>query len=227
MNPGSDHFGLWWVLTNEPCDLGATDESHSKYLNDPDLGAQGLDQGPEVVHAPEMGSLISCCWLRGNRRALLREVVDIPMTKISIYRSKSAPEDLKKLADLAHAAGHDPNSNEIVDQIGEPSENCEDEVILVLATSDNCKDPGFETALSRVPNGGRRAVCVWQEGAQEFELPTAAKNFAYSIVPWNPERLRVVLADDDIVCFESPTGAPLPKVPTERNLCVEETGKPK
>jgi hypothetical protein len=42
------------------------------------------------------------------------------------------------------------------------------------------------------------------------------------VVSWNAKKLRAVAADDDETCFETPAGEPLPKTPTERNICVED-----
>ena len=43
-----------------------------------------------------------------------------------------------------------------------------------------------------------------------------------AIFRWSAGKLRAVMADDDVTYFEKPDGIPMPKVETERNLCVEE-----
>jgi hypothetical protein len=148
------------------------------------------------------------------------------MTRIKILGKVLSDEEVAAVKALAEAAGCQVGQIEVVRSVGEPDPDCEDEIIFVLTTPDTCADPNLEQELAKTPNGGRRAICIWPKDSQPFELPPATTKYSYSIVPWNAEKLRVVVADDDITCFESPTGEPLPKVPTERNLCVEQ-GKPK
>jgi hypothetical protein len=148
------------------------------------------------------------------------------MTRVKILRKKLNNDEIEKLKLLAVTAGYVHEEIELLDTISEPDVDCDDEVILVLASRDTCADPDLEKELAKTPNGGRRAVCVWPEGAEPSELPAAVMKYCYSIIPWNAEKLQAVAADDDIMCFESATGEPLPKVETERNLCVEE-GKSK
>lgn len=89
-----------------------------------------------------------------------------------------------------------------------------------------CADPGIEAEPKKTPNGGRRAICGWPEGAPgTTEAPAAASNYAYSIIPWNVDKFRAVAADDDVMCFETPDGTAMPKVQMEHNLCVEEKAK--
>ena len=90
-----------------------------------------------------------------------------------------------------------------------------------------CADLHVEAELKKTPNGGRRSICIWPEGTQAGqELPAAAANYAYSIIPWKPEKFSAVAADDDVMCFETPAGTPLPKVKMDHNCCVEEQAKP-
>jgi hypothetical protein len=149
------------------------------------------------------------------------------MARIKILGKMLTDEEVEALKALGAEAGCEAGDIEVVESVGEPDPDCEDEIIFVLATPRTCADPDLEQELAKIPNGGRRTICIWPKGSQPFELPPATTKYSYSIVPWSVEKLRVVVADDDITCFESPTGQPLPKARTERNLCVEQVGKPK
>jgi hypothetical protein len=126
-------------------------------------------------------------------------------------------------ADLAAEAGFATEEIEVVTAIGEPAPGCDDEILLVVMTSALCLDPSLEDEFKKLPLGGRRAICIWPSGGEApSEPPSAAGNYAYSIIPWNVEKLRAVAADDDVMFFETSSGAPLPKVKMEHNLCVDE-----
>jgi hypothetical protein len=132
------------------------------------------------------------------------------------------------VTELAAEAGCSLEEIEVVSSIGGPVPGCDDEIVLVLMSPETCSDPLLEDELAKTPNGGRRAICIWPEkGAVPDEPPSAAKKYGYSIIPWDADKLCSVAADDDVLCFETPTGEPLPKVETERNLCVDEKAKPK
>jgi hypothetical protein len=111
--------------------------------------------------------------------------------------------------------------------VGDPDSNVDDEVILVLGTAPICADAETEANLAKAANGARRAIWIWPQDSAAAELPPGAAKYSYSVIPWDSEKLRAVSADDDVTCFETPSGEPLPKVPTERNLCVEEKVKVK
>jgi hypothetical protein len=132
------------------------------------------------------------------------------------------------VAELAAEAGCSREEIEVIPSIGDPIPDCDDEIVLVLISPATCADPDLEEELKKTPNGGRRAICIWpREGDIPAEPPSAANKYGYSIIPWNADKLRAVAADDDALCFETPTGAPLPKVEMEHNLCVDEKAKPK
>jgi hypothetical protein len=134
-------------------------------------------------------------------------------------------EHMKK---LALQAGASKEEIEVIESVGEPDPKCDDEIILVLASPPVCADPDLEKELAATQQGGRRAICIWPEGqGASAEPPAAAKKYAYSIIRWDAHKLRVVAADDDELCFETPDGQTLPAPKTERNLCVEEKAKPK
>ncbi len=149
------------------------------------------------------------------------------MRRIKILKKGLAPKDVQAMKALAAAAGFPPGEVEVVEAVGEPDKRCDDEIILVLASPATCADPNLENELAAAQRGGRRAICVWPEGSTAAEPPDSVKKYAYSIVRWDVDKLRVVAADDDELCFEMPDGQTLPAPETERNLCVDEKAKPK
>jgi hypothetical protein len=129
---------------------------------------------------------------------------------------------------LAAEAGFNPGEIEIVPSVGDPIPEYDDEIVLVVMTPSVCADAALEGELKETPNGGRRAICVWPaEGPAALDTPAGAANYAYSIIPWNAAKLRAVASDDDVLCFETPAGAPLPKVKMEHNLCIDDGAEPK
>lgn len=150
------------------------------------------------------------------------------MRRFKILKKGLSRKEVKEMNALAVDAGFKPDEVEIVDSVGEPDATCDDEIILVLASPATCADPELESELAAAQRGGRRAICVWpKEGVTVPEPPVATKKYAYSIIRWDADKLRVVAADDDELCFETPDGQPLPVPKTERNLCVDEKAKPK
>lgn len=149
------------------------------------------------------------------------------MRRIRILGKWSNKAQAEAATGLAGAAGCLGEEIEVIESVAEPDAACDDEIILVVASPAACTDPNLEKELIAAQTGGRRVICIWAEGEEvDAEPPSAAKKYAYSIVPWDADKLRAVVADDDVVCFETPAGKPLPKVPTERNLCVDEKVKP-
>jgi hypothetical protein len=148
------------------------------------------------------------------------------MADIRIFGKTLSEQEVERLKALLAEAGCDPLRITVIDSIGHPDPDCEDEIVLLLATSATCSAPILEKEMANVMNGSRRAIWVWpMDGAPA--VPEATKKYSYSVVPWNAGKLAAVIADDDMTCFELPTGQPLPKEKTERNLCIEETKKPK
>lgn len=159
------------------------------------------------------------------------------MPKTKIFGKNLLQQELNDMEALAVKAGCLPDELEVVDSVGEPDPEAGDEVLLVLATAATCADPTLEEEFAKAQNGGRRVVCVWPKagsGTQPpdaaslpAQLPDAASKYAYSILPWHPKKLSSVLADDDVTCFENEAGVPLPKVPMDRNQCVDVPKQPK
>lgn len=142
------------------------------------------------------------------------------MSRLRIHRCGLSPEEIQALLKLLESAGIDPEIVEFIDAVSEPDDGCDDEVILFLLSPGACGTEETDADVTKVPDGGRRAICVWPEDSpEESTPPTSAMKFAYSIVPWNPEKLRIVLNDDDVTCFETPSGKPLPVPETERLEC--------
>lgn len=140
------------------------------------------------------------------------------MGRVRIYRKSLTDVEVENLKELAIGAGFLPEDLELFTDIGE-HEASEDEVVLVFMTPDQCSEPTLESTLAQVPARGR-AICIWPAGAPEAELPAGVKKYSYSIIAWNPERLRACSADDDVAFFENSSGVALPPIDTERNICV-------
>jgi hypothetical protein len=145
------------------------------------------------------------------------------MRRIKILRKGLREADVNALSALLTKAGFSAKEIEIIGSIGEPDVNCEDELFAVLLSSEN---PELEKDLAASHRGGRRTICIWPANARvDSEPPDSVLKHAYSVVPWNADKVRAAAANDDVLCFERPDGQPLPKAETERNLCVEEAKK--
>jgi hypothetical protein len=149
------------------------------------------------------------------------------MTRFTIFGKLLTPAEISALKALLDQAGCPADEIAVVNAIDDPDPDVEDDVIVLLGTDATCADADLETNLARAANGARRAIWIWPTDAIAAELPAPAAKYSYSAVPWSAEKLRAVAADDDVTCFETPAGRPLPKVPTERNLCVEREAKAK
>lgn len=150
------------------------------------------------------------------------------MRRIKILGKRLDAAAANALSALLGNAGFTRNEIEIITSVGEPDPDCDDEIVVILASPEICADAELEKELAAAQRGGRRAICVWPADAPATtEPPVAAEKYAYSVVPWDADKLRAVAADDDVLCFEKPDGQPLPKPETERNLCVDEKAKPK
>lgn len=148
------------------------------------------------------------------------------MRRLRIFAKHMTSEEIAALSELAAASGFAADEIETVLEIGAPLVDCDDEVILIPISAAACAASDLEDDVKQVSNGARRAICVWPEDA-EAEVPASARKYAYSIVPWNAEKLKAAAADDDVLIFEMPSGDVIPKVYTERNLCVDEEAQPK
>lgn len=147
------------------------------------------------------------------------------MTRFTLFGKQLTEAEIGALKALLAQVGCPADEIAVVDAVGDPDPDVEDEVILVLGTAATCADADIETNLAKAANGARRAIWIWPQDAAAAGLPAAAAKYSYSVIPWSAEKLGAVSADDDVTCFETPNGEPLPKVPTERNLCVEEKAK--
>lgn len=143
------------------------------------------------------------------------------MAKYGVFGKNLTDSDIRAIEALVQAAGATPSEIEVLDTIGLPAPDADNDIILVLGTPGVCADPELEADFVKAANGPRRAIWIWPEGSDATTVPPAAEMYCYSYVPWDAEKLRAVAADDDVTCFETAAGAPIPKVPTERNLCVE------
>jgi len=144
------------------------------------------------------------------------------MRRIKILKGGLSEEELAAMKALAAQAGFAIDEIEVIEAVGEPDDQCDDEIVLISATPAICASPDLEDALIATQRGSRRAVCVWPKDGEGVEPPPAATKYAYSIIRPHADTLRAVVADDDVLCFEKADGQPLPKPETERNLCVDE-----
>lgn len=148
------------------------------------------------------------------------------MRRIKLLRECLSTEELADLRGLAAEAEFADGEIEVIDSVGDPDDQCDDEIILILINPATCGSPVLEKALVAAQNGSRRAILVWPKGGGAVEPPAAAKKYAYSIIPFDADKLRIVAADDDRLCFEMANGVPLPQPKMERNLCVDEEAAP-
>jgi hypothetical protein len=144
------------------------------------------------------------------------------MAKATIFGRGLDPLEIEGLLTLLAEAGSCEGPVDVADAITAASPDQDDAVILLLGSPGTCADNELEANLAQIPAGMQRAIWVWPKNSTESNPPPAARKYCYSIVPWSASKLRAVMADDDVTCFEKPDGIPIPKVETERNLCVDE-----
>ena len=148
------------------------------------------------------------------------------MRRIRILGRNLSKEAVAAMKRLAAEVAQPGDKVEVIDAVGEPDPDCDDEIVLISASPETCADPALEGDLKTTQRGGRRAICVWPEHSGAGPQPTEAMlNHAYSIIQFEAGRCRTVVDEEDQHIFETPDGQPLPKPETERNLCVDE--KPK
>jgi hypothetical protein len=147
------------------------------------------------------------------------------MQKITLLTKGLTNKDVQAAMQLAVQAGISQGVATSAD-VGPPDPACDDEVVLLVMTPGLSCDPDLENQLKQAANGGRRAICIWPADATDiYQLPASVTHYAYSIIPWNAEKLSAVAADDDVMCRESPDGVAMPKVEMQHNCCVEEKAK--
>lgn len=144
------------------------------------------------------------------------------MTRVKIYGKPLRHSETAALRKLVEEAACGDGEVVVVDAVEAQPQSDSDSVVLVLGTPAGCTDSELEANLMLAHRTGQRVIWVWPESAESAELPPPAAKYCYSYVPWDTRKLAAVVADDDVTCFETPSGEKVPKVPTERNLCVEE-----
>jgi hypothetical protein len=144
------------------------------------------------------------------------------MTKVLIYSRNLSPAEVDSLRHLLSKAGCNPARIEVIDLIEQPDDEADEEIIVCLLTPDLVSDPELEQGLLRGIDGGRRVIAIWQEGAPQTGAPASVLKYCYSIVPWDTDRVRAVMRDDDFICFETATGQPLEMPEPERRVCPEK-----
>lgn len=147
------------------------------------------------------------------------------MARFTIFTKNLTADQVSKMQALAKASGDDDTMVEVTSNITLPDLNAENDIILVLGTPGVCAALDLEDDFIKAANGPRRAIWIWPEGAEDAAVPPSAEKYCYSYIPWDANKLRAVAADDDVTYFETATGTAVPKVRTERNLCIEAAPK--
>ena len=140
------------------------------------------------------------------------------MSKIWIFKKPLSAEAIEAIVDLLKEAGVPADQIQFLDEVDPAGDSCDDQVIIFLLDEATCNCEQIDAQLTAVPDGGRRAICIWPETGGGA-LPSAAMKFAYSILSWNSESLKRALADDDVTCFETSDGDVLAVPDTERLEC--------
>jgi hypothetical protein len=142
------------------------------------------------------------------------------MSKVYVFIKELLQEEIDALLLLLQAAGISEDRIELVDEVEAAKDGCEDDVYVFLLTPATIGSVVAQEAISKVPDGGRRAVCVWPEAAAvDTALPAAIENFSYSTVSWKSPKLGPVIMEVDTTCLETPSGDPVPQPDFERNEC--------
>jgi hypothetical protein len=142
------------------------------------------------------------------------------MPKVYVFIMNLLQEEIDALILLLQSAGISADQIELVNEVEAPQDGCEDDVFVFLLTPATIGSVAVQEAISKVPDGGRRAICIWPEGAAaDTALPTAMENFSYSTVSWKSPKLGSVITEVDTTCFEKPSGDPVTPPDTERHEC--------
>jgi hypothetical protein len=148
------------------------------------------------------------------------------MRRARILAAGLTEQEVADLKELCLRAGFTDEELDAVPVVAAPIADCDDELLLVPLSLAVRQAPQLEGELIKAHSGARRTICVWPEGTDpQSTPPEAVRKYAYSIVPWDADKLRRAAADNDVLIFEAPTGETLPTVPVERNLCVDEEAK--
>lgn len=144
------------------------------------------------------------------------------MAQVSIYGRGLTPKELKALAALLDKTGVCDKNVEVVESIDEQTDGPDESFVIFLGVPATCADEALEENLICAHSSGQSAIWVWPAECDDAELPAVAKKYCYSIISWDPQKLKAAIAEDQ-PCFEYPQGIPLPPPKTERNICVDET----
>jgi hypothetical protein len=90
-------------------------------------------------------------------RGATLKFMEIMMRRITILGRNLKDKEIEQIKRLAEDVGMNGDEIELVDAIGEPDPDCEDEIVLILASPETCADPALETDLAITQRGGRRA----------------------------------------------------------------------
>jgi hypothetical protein len=143
------------------------------------------------------------------------------MAQVTIYGKTLSKAEVEAVKDLVIAAACSDGEIKVVDAVDSAAPVALNSVVLFLGTSATCLDKDLEANLVCAHASAQRAILLWPEFAKPSEPPAAVSNYCYSYLSWDAKKLAAVVADDDFTCFETALGEPVPKVPTERNLCVD------
>lgn len=142
------------------------------------------------------------------------------MPKVLVLKKGLFDAEIAGLIGLAEAAGCVAQDVEIIESVGEPEPDGHDEIVMILLSPMNCQPGELDEEIAKIPNGGRRAIGIWPEDAAGATIPDTVGKFSYSVIAWDPERLRAIMQSDDVVFFDAADGAPLP-APNQDHLECE------
>lgn len=138
---------------------------------------------------------------------------------VKILRPGLTASTAQALQRLIVASGVDPSDIELIEDLPEQTQYADDEVIICVLGPELLAEPSLEASFLRAIGSGRRIVAVWPYGGAPVELPASFLKYCYSVVPWDAERLRPVLVEEDHLCFETQDGEPLEMPEPERREC--------
>jgi hypothetical protein len=144
------------------------------------------------------------------------------MIKVHILRRDLSTTDAGALRALLIDAGCPSGQIDVVDHVGAPGENSDEEVVVTVLSSSVLTAPDLEVTLLNTLNGGRRTIGVWPKNCEQESLPPAVLKYCFSVVPWDPDRIRLVVTGEDYICFESPRGEPLETPSEEHRICPKQ-----
>src|SRR5258708_5640351 len=99
------------------------------------------------------------------------------MSCLKIFGKVLTKQQVEDLKGLLESAGCDPAQIEVLNAVGIPDPDCDDEVIIVMLTPAVCEADDLEKNVAQAQNGGRRVICIWPKDTAEVEAPPAAKKY--------------------------------------------------